>query len=71
LPESSGCELAATLLARRPGLGVLFMSGYIDDAVMRHGIAISDSFLQKPFTSDALAQKIRDILDRDDPDSSG
>jgi two-component system, cell cycle sensor histidine kinase and response regulator CckA len=63
LPDGSGCEVAATLVARQPGLAVIFMSGYIDDAVLRHGVAVSDSFLQKPFTADALAQKIREALD--------
>jgi two-component system cell cycle sensor histidine kinase/response regulator CckA len=63
LPDGSGCEVAATLVARQPDLAVVFMSGYIDDAIMRHGVASSDAFLQKPFTADALAQKLREALD--------
>jgi hypothetical protein len=47
------------------------MSGYIDDAVVRHGVAASDAFVQKPFTSEVLAQKIREILDRIIDDSVG
>jgi two-component system cell cycle sensor histidine kinase/response regulator CckA len=63
MPDGSGCELAATLSARHPDLAVIFMSGYIDDAVMRHGVACSDAFLQKPFAAEQLAQKIREALD--------
>ncbi|MDP1919737.1 MAG: PAS domain S-box protein [Myxococcales bacterium] len=55
MPGGSGRELADSLLERRPGLKVLFMSGYTDDAVVRHGVREgSVQLLQKPFTPDTL-----------------
>ena len=64
MPEMSGRQLADVLTGRRPGLRVLFMSGYTDDAVVRHGIIETQrAFLPKPFTSSALATKVRDVLD--------
>ena len=53
-----------TLTALQPGTKVLFLSGYTDDAVVRHGILEADTaFLQKPFTPTALAQTVRQILE--------
>jgi two-component system, cell cycle sensor histidine kinase and response regulator CckA len=64
MPGMSGRELAEALRARDPGLKVLFQSGYTDDMVVRHGVLRSEvAFLQKPFTVDSLAKKIRDRLD--------
>ena len=63
MPEMSGAKLAEVLKRSRTGLKVLFMSGYTDDAVVRSGVLTNSiSFLQKPFTNDALAQKVRDVL---------
>jgi two-component system cell cycle sensor histidine kinase/response regulator CckA len=60
-----GRELAEALCTRSPGLKVLFQSGYTDDMVLRYGILHSEvAFLQKPFTIDTLAKRIREILDR-------
>jgi DNA-binding NarL/FixJ family response regulator len=43
---------------------LLFLSGYTDDALVRHGVLAKDeAFLQKPFTPDALARRVREVLD--------
>ncbi|MGH7538528.1 MAG: response regulator [Gemmatimonadales bacterium] len=64
MPEMSGRQLADRMKDRHPGLKVLFVSGYTDDAIVRHGILEPGiSFLQKPFTPEALARKVREVLD--------
>ncbi len=64
MPEMGGRLLADRLTALRPGIKVLFLSGYADDAVLRQGVASSDlHFLQKPFTPAALARKVREVLE--------
>jgi len=64
MPHMSGLDLTKRLLPLCPGLRVLYMSGYLDDAVMRHGLLHAEvSFLQKPFSPDALAHKVREVLD--------
>ncbi|MFZ3216343.1 MAG: PAS domain S-box protein [Candidatus Acidiferrales bacterium] len=63
MPGISGRELSERVKGIRPGVRVLFMSGYTDQAVVHHGILESDAvLLQKPFTVAALAAKLRDIL---------
>jgi two-component system cell cycle sensor histidine kinase/response regulator CckA len=64
MPNMGGRELAERISARRPDTKMIFLSGYTDDAVVRHGVLSADvAFLQKPFSSDALRQKIRTVLD--------
>ena len=64
MPGMGGAELARRVTALRPGAKVLFVSGYTDDAVVREGVAADSlTFLQKPFTADALARKVRELLD--------
>jgi two-component system cell cycle sensor histidine kinase/response regulator CckA len=64
MPEMSGRDVANQLLSQRPQLRVLFMSGYTDDAIVHHGVLDEGmNFIQKPFTPDALAVKVRQALD--------
>jgi hypothetical protein len=59
-----GREVAERLAALHPGMKGLFLSGYTDDAVARHGILEAEvAFLQKPFRPKSLAFKAREILD--------
>ena len=65
MPHLSGPEMAHALRSRFPHLKVLFMSGYTDDAVVRHGLLdATSSFIQKPYTPLGLAQKVRQVLDQ-------
>ncbi|HEX2671411.1 MAG TPA: ATP-binding protein [Polyangiaceae bacterium] len=64
LPRMSGRQIAERIAAMRPGIDVLFMSGYTDDAVLQHGILESGvAYLQKPLTSESMARKVRQVLD--------
>jgi len=64
LPGLGGRLLAEQLLALRPRMKVLYVSGYPDDAVVRHGVFDAQvQFLQKPFSPLALAFKVREVLD--------
>jgi hypothetical protein len=63
MPGMSGRELADQLEALYPGMKVLFMSGYTDAAVARHGVLWEGSqFIQKPFSPTQLAAKVREVL---------
>jgi PAS domain S-box-containing protein len=63
MPEMGGTDLASQLETLRPGVRVLYMSGYTDDAIFRHGLLTRGrSFLQKPFTPEGLARKVREAL---------
>jgi PAS domain S-box-containing protein len=63
MPGLSGRELADHLKKRRPGIKVMFMSGYTDDAIVHHGALEKDAeFIQKPFSPDQLAIKVREML---------
>jgi len=64
MPQMSGRELTEQIAALRPDTRVLYMSGYTDDAIVRHGILEEHmSFIQKPFLPEALARKTRELLD--------
>jgi PAS domain S-box-containing protein len=66
MPNMSGRDLADRLRKERSGLKVLFMSGYTDDTLLRHGVyEAREAFLQKPFALQAFASKVREILDQD------
>jgi two-component system cell cycle sensor histidine kinase/response regulator CckA len=63
MPGMSGPELAQRLARMRPEMRVLYMSGYSDDALIRRGVVKQGAaFVQKPFTPDALAHKVREVL---------
>jgi PAS domain S-box-containing protein len=63
MPGMSGQELSARLRARWPGLKILYVSGYTDDAILQHGTLLPNtSFLHKPFTQHELARRVRDIV---------
>lgn len=65
MPEMSGRQLSEHLLAAQSDLKVLFMSGYSDDDIVRHGILKAESdFIQKPFSPESLTRKVREVLDR-------
>ncbi|MCA9686189.1 MAG: response regulator, partial [Myxococcales bacterium] len=64
LPGKSGREVADLVLEKFPDIAVLYVSGYTDDSVMRHGVDTgARAFLQKPFTRESLTQKVRECLD--------
>ena len=66
LPGLSGREVAKKASALRPRLKVLYISGYTDDALIQgHGFDGASAFLQKPFSRDGLATKVREVLDGD------
>jgi YesN/AraC family two-component response regulator len=63
MPHMGGAKLAERLSVKRPGTRVLFVSGYAENTVLRHGaIDLASQFLQKPFTLKSLARKIREVL---------
>ena len=65
MPGMSGGELAVQITADHPSVKVLYMSGYNDDAIVKHGVSLSRAdFIQKPFTLDTLSRKVREVLER-------
>ncbi len=65
MPVMSGRELTDRLLLLHPKIKVLYMSGYTDDTVVRHGVLEEGvNFFQKPFSMEALVLKLREVLDK-------
>jgi CheY-like chemotaxis protein len=66
MPKISGRELAERTASIRPEIKVLYMSGYTDNAIVHHGVLGEGmKFIQKPFTVEGLAKKVREVLDKD------
>lgn len=66
MPKMGGHELAQRLTAQRPGLRVLYVSGYTEDSIVRNGEPrYGRLFLPKPFTPDELARRVREVLDHE------
>jgi CheY-like chemotaxis protein len=63
MPQMSGRDLLDRLRPLRPDIRVLFTSGYTQEALHRKVLESDTAFLQKPFTEEALARKVRDVLD--------
>lgn len=64
MPGMSGSEVAAQVQHLRPAIRVLYMSGYTDDAIVRQGLLNFETpYLQKPFTSESMARRVREVLD--------
>jgi FixJ family two-component response regulator len=68
MPEMNGRDLADRVHVMRPGVKILFMSGYSEEAVASHGVlARGAAFLEKPFSPATLLLKVREMLDADEP----
>ena len=63
MPGLSGRDLARRIETVRPGMRVLYISGYTDDAIVQHGVLEHGlKFIQKPFTPNAFAQRVAELL---------
>ncbi|MGA6953573.1 MAG: response regulator, partial [Candidatus Acidiferrales bacterium] len=66
MPGLNGRALAERLATLQPGLKVLYMSGYTDDAIVNHGVlGAGNTLLHKPFSEENLIRKVREVLDAD------
>lgn len=65
MPKMSGRDLGGHIAEIRPGIKLLYMSGYTDDTIAHHGILEKDmNYIQKPFSVENLARKVREVLDK-------
>jgi PAS domain S-box-containing protein len=65
MPKMSGHQLAERLVSLQPNIKILYISGYADDTIVRHGVLETDTaFVQKPFSLTILARKVREVLDQ-------
>jgi len=64
MPRLGGAELTSRLCTERPSLEVLYMSGHANETVARHGAFEAGLVLEKPFSTDTLAMRVREVLDR-------
>ena len=72
MPGMNVDDMSKILLAKQPGMPVLYMSGYTDDAIVQRGVLEAGvNFLEKPFSPASLALKVRDVLDHRAPQCSG
>ncbi len=63
MPGASGPDLTRRLLEKRPGLRVVYMSGYTEDAIVHHGVLQPGVwFLHKPFTAESLTRKLVEVI---------
>jgi DNA-binding response OmpR family regulator len=67
MPTMSGPDVAQRLHQVRPGLKILFMSGFSTDVVVVHGITAGDPLLVKPFSLESLARKVHELVDYRSP----
>src|SRR2546423_8441370 len=64
MPQMGGRRLAEHMKLSHPRTRVLYMSGYTDDAIIRHGVLEETAaFMEKPFSPETLARKVREVLD--------
>ena len=64
MPKLSGTELVSQLETTKPGIKALYLSGYTDSSIVHHGLlGPKVAFLQKPFTIERLARKVREVID--------